>query len=145
MENKYAESQINRKKVEAEVILDDEDRTNDFLDEAEEKASRTSGKSFFSRKMTVKEFVNYIKLFTSLVRSYVKKEYREIPFGTIVAIVAALAYFVSPIDILPDFIPGIGYIDDAAIVAFCFMNVKADLDNYRRWVKLKKSTRTDRD
>ena len=145
MENKNAESQINRKKVEAEVILDDEDRTNDFLDEAEEKASRTSGKSFFSRKMTVKEFVNYIKLFTSLVRSYVKKEYREIPFGTIVAIVAALAYFVSPIDILPDFIPGIGYIDDAAIVAFCFMNVKADLDNHRRWVKLKKSTRTDRD
>lgn len=145
MENKNAESQINRKKVEAEVILDDEDRTNDFLDEAEEKASRTSGKSFFSRKMTVKEFVNYIKLFTSLVRSYVKKEYREIPFGTIVAIVAALAYFVSPIDILPDFIPGIGYIDDAAIVAFCFMNVKADLDHYRRWVKHKKSTRTDRD
>ena len=39
MENKNAESQINRKKVEAEVILDDEDRTNDFLDEAEEKAS----------------------------------------------------------------------------------------------------------
>ena len=42
MENKNAESQINRKKVEAEVILDDEDRTNDFLDEAEEKASRTA-------------------------------------------------------------------------------------------------------
>ena len=132
MENKNAESQINRKKVEAEVILDDEDRTNDFLDEAEEKASRASGKSFFSRKMTVKEFVNYIKLFTSLVRSYVKKEYREIPFGTIVAIVAALAYFVSPIDILPDFIPGIGYIDDAAIVAFCFMRKKSLFTNGQR-------------
>ena len=38
--------------------------------------------------------------------------YKKIPFGTIAAVVASLLYFVSPIDVIPDFIPVIGYIDD---------------------------------
>ena len=133
MDNRNAESQINRRKVEAEVILDDEEMSNEFLNQAEEKAKKTTGKNFYSKRMSARDFVSYVSLFTSLVRSYVKKEYKDIPVGTIVAVVAALLYFVSPIDILPDFIPGIGYIDDAAVVAFSFMNLKSDLDRYRRW------------
>ena len=133
MDNRNAESQINRRKVEAEVILDDEEMSNDFINKAEEKAKKAAGKNISTKKMTVRDFVSYISLFTSLVRSYVRKEYKEIPIGTIVAVVATLLYFVSPIDILPDFIPGIGYIDDAAVVAFSFMNLKSDLDRFRRW------------
>lgn len=133
IDNKDFENQINRKKVEAEVILDDEDLSNDFIDKAEEKARRTAGKKNNSKKTSVRDLVSYVTLFTSLVRDYVKKEYREIPIGSIVAIIAALPYFVSPIDILPDFIPGLGYIDDTAILAFSFMNMKSDLDRYRRW------------
>jgi uncharacterized membrane protein YkvA (DUF1232 family) len=30
---------------------------------------------------------------------------------------AALAYFVTPIDLIPDFIAGLGYTDDAAVLA----------------------------
>ena len=133
IDNKDFESQINRKKVEAEVILDDEDLSNDFIDKTEEKARRTAGKKNNSKKTSVRDLVSYVTLFASLVRDYVKKEYREIPVGSIVAIIAALLYFVSPIDILPDFIPGLGYIDDTAILAFSFMNMKSDLDRYRRW------------
>ncbi|MBP5279988.1 MAG: DUF1232 domain-containing protein, partial [Erysipelotrichaceae bacterium] len=129
----------------AEVILDDEDRANDFADEAEAKADRIGRKSIFSKRMSVRGFVSYIRLFTSLVRSYAKKEYREIPVGTIIAIVATLIYFVSPIDILPDFIPGFGYVDDAAVVAFCFMNVKSDLDLYRNWLASRKNIREDQE
>ena len=32
-------------------------------------------------------------------------------------LIAALAYFVSPIDVIPDFIVGLGYTDDAAVLA----------------------------
>ena len=145
MENNNAESQINRRKVEAEVILDDEDRANDFADEAEAKADRLGRKSIFSKRLSVRDFVSYIRLFTSLVRSYAKKEYREIPVGTIIAIVATLIYFVSPIDILPDFIPGFGYVDDVTVVAFCFMNVKSDLDLYRNWLASRKNIREDQE
>jgi uncharacterized membrane protein YkvA (DUF1232 family) len=41
----------------------------------------------------------------------------RLPRGTKVKVAAALAYLVSPIDLLPDFIPGLGHLDDLAIVA----------------------------
>lgn len=54
-----------------------------------------------------------------LVRNYIKKEYTEIPLGSIIAIISALIYVISPADLIPDNIPGIGYLDDAAVVAVC--------------------------
>ena len=69
-----------------------------------------------------------------LADSYIKKEYSDIPVGTMVSIVAALIYLISPIDLIPDFIPIIGYIDDAAVVLFVLgFGVDKDLDKYRRW------------
>lgn len=56
-----------------------------------------------------------VPVMASLVRSYVKKDYTDIPIGSIIAIVSALIYFVSPIDIVPDSILVIGYFDDVAV------------------------------
>ena len=50
--------------------------------------------------------------------------------------IAALLYVLSPIDLIPDFIPVVGYVDDALVVAVCIKLVQADLDKYRDW-KLK--------
>jgi uncharacterized membrane protein YkvA (DUF1232 family) len=41
----------------------------------------------------------------------------EVPRRVRVALFVLLAYLVSPIDIVPDFIPVLGYADDAVIVA----------------------------
>ncbi len=69
----------------------------------------------------------------SLVRSYTKKEYTEIPIGTIIAIISALLYFISPVDLIPDVIPVAGHLDDAAVVGACIALVKSDLDDYKKW------------
>ena len=61
--------------------------------------------------------------------------YTKVPVGTIVAIVSALIYFVSPVDFIPDFIPGIGQVDDAAVIVACLALVTADLDEYSVWRK----------
>jgi uncharacterized membrane protein YkvA (DUF1232 family) len=42
---------------------------------------------------------------------------RTVPRGVRVALVLLLAYLLSPIDLVPDFIPVLGYADDAIIVA----------------------------
>ena len=120
----------------AKDILSDEDKTNEFMDDIEDRFNdsiRSKNPLFFVKG--IKDLKTYIPLFISLIRSYAKKEYREIPFMSIVTIVAALIYFLSPIDVIPDFIPGLGFIDDATIIAFCFMSFKHDLDNYSRWRK----------
>lgn len=64
-----------------------------------------------------------------LVESYVKREYTDIPLTSIISILAALIYVISPIDLIPDFIPGIGYFDDAAVVTLVLgLGVGHDLD-----------------
>ena len=74
-----------------------------------------------------------IPILISLVRSYIRKEYKDVPIGTIVAIISALIYCLSPVDAIPDIIPGFGYVDDAAVVAACLKLVKSDVDEYQKW------------
>lgn len=77
--------------------------------------------------------IDDIVCMVSLVDSYIKKEYSDIPVGTIISIVAALIYLLSPIDLIPDFVPVVGYLDDAAIVFFVLnFGVDKDLEKYRK-------------
>jgi uncharacterized membrane protein YkvA (DUF1232 family) len=68
-----------------------------------------------------------------LLRAYSRREYTEIAWGSLVMVVVAIIYFVSPVDLIPDFIPVAGYIDDAAVIAFVLRQVKADLDKFVAW------------
>lgn len=79
------------------------------------------------------EQLSHIAVFASLINSYVNKEYTKIPIGTLTAIVSAILYVISPIDIITDIIPGLGYIDDAAVVLACFCLVESDIQEYLAW------------
>lgn len=68
-----------------------------------------------------------------LINSWIRGDYREIPIGSIVAALAAVIYFVSPIDLIPDAIPVIGHLDDAGVVGFVLHMIKTDLDEYMEW------------
>ena len=76
---------------------------------------------------------DYIETFIDMVDDYFSGFYTEVPFGTIAALVGTLLYIINPLDLIPDFIPFIGFIDDAAMVGFCLRCVKFDVDRYRQW------------
>ncbi|MBU1409925.1 DUF1232 domain-containing protein [Myxococcota bacterium] len=78
-------------------------------------------------------FLEDLKLLFSVIKDYFSGTYREIPWWSIASIVAALLYVLSPIDLIPDFIPVIGYVDDALVVAACLKLVEQDLQNYKEW------------
>ncbi len=75
----------------------------------------------------------YIPQMGMLINSWIRGDYKEIPIGSIIATIAAIIYFVSPIDLIPDAIPFIGYIDDTGVVAFVLHMVQTDLDEYMKW------------
>jgi uncharacterized membrane protein YkvA (DUF1232 family) len=52
---------------------------------------------------------------------------RETPVRVRAALVGALAYFVLPTDLVPDFLPGLGYTDDAAVLAATLQLVAAHI------------------
>ena len=68
-----------------------------------------------------------------MVTDYAKKNYRQIPFAAIVGIVVALVYFLTPIDLIPDVLPGIGQLDDAAVLLFAVKAAHNDIADYKKW------------
>ena len=78
-----------------------------------------------------------VPLLTSLVDNYYKKEYTEISYNAIVAVVAALLYVGSSFDMIPDVIPGAGYEDDAMVVAFCKQFFHDEIKKYVKYLETK--------
>lgn len=128
MEREYTDEQLReqiiRNSKAAEKLLSDTDKMEQFLRRLEEKLKKIP---VIGNKLSI------VPVFISLVRAYIKKDYRDIPLGSIIAIVSSLIYFASPIDLLPDGIPGIGYVDDAAVIAFAWIMVEDDVEEYKRW------------
>lgn len=81
----------------------------------------------------LKRFIENIKLFISMVKDYWNKNYREVPWWAISAIVFALVYVFSPIDAIPDWIPVFGLLDDAGVVAACLKLTEEELLKYKEW------------
>ena len=113
---------------EATATLKDEQKAKKLISNLEKKLKNSR----------LNEVLENIPLLISCLKSYIKREYTEIPLGSMLAIVSALIYWVSPIDIIPDCIPGVGYIDDTAVVLACLAMVKADLDDYKKWLEEEK-------
>ena len=84
-----------------------------------------------------KQFENF-KLMWSLLQDYWAREYTDVPWKLIAAIGFAVAYLVSPIDVIPDFIPFVGFVDDAAVFALVISAFQAELDEYKEWKKNRK-------
>lgn len=80
-----------------------------------------------------------LKALSRLINAFIRKEYQEVPWQSLVLSSMALLYFVTPSDLLPDFIPVAGYADDATIIAFVVNAIKADLDKFLAW-EAEKST-----
>lgn len=74
-----------------------------------------------------------VLLMGRLLRAYARREYRAVPWATMGAISAALAYFVMPFDFVPDILAGFGLVDDLALVAFVMQKTAKDLQEFSAW------------
>jgi uncharacterized membrane protein YkvA (DUF1232 family) len=68
-----------------------------------------------------------------LVRAYVNGSYRDIRTGTIVSGLAVLLYALSPIDLVPDFIPVLGFLDDLSLLSWFIGKFQGEMTRFREW------------
>lgn len=108
----------------SEALLNDKDKLDNFLYRLEQKINDMP---FVGKKFSM------IPVMISLVKHYVQGKYTTVPYGTILAVLSALIYFLSPIDIIPDFIPLAGYFDDMAVMGLCMKMVNTDIESYDEW------------
>ena len=87
----------------------------------------------FENSTGIESIIDNSSSLLRLIRAYASKNYREIPMKSILAAVAAITYFVNPYDMIPDSIPGVGHIDDAAVIDFTLNLIHEDLEKFRKW------------
>ena len=108
----------------SEALLNNKDELDDFLYRLEQKIKEMP---------LVGEEFSVIPIMISLIKHYVEGKYTTVPYGTILAIMSALIYVLSPVDIIPDFIPFVGHLDDVAVIGLCLSMVKTDIEAYDEW------------
>ena len=129
---------VTRKRAEKELNVRREVVTEDDLQQVLDKRQQIQRK--FDRNGPLETFISELKTLFSLIQDYASGKYREIPWWSIAAVVAALLYVLNPIDLIPDFIPVVGYVDDAMVVAACLKAVGKNLRKYRDWKERNKSS-----
>lgn len=120
--------QVQQAKRKAEDYLRNPEKAKKLLAAVAEKAKKRQDK-----KGPLVEVWERLKALTRLINAFVRKEYKEVPWQSLVLSSMALLYFVTPSDLFPDFIPVAGYVDDATIIAFVVNAIKADLDKFLAW------------
>ena len=128
------EREVDKKRSKAEDYLRDPDKSKKLLDEALKKA-----KAKEEKKGPLAEVWSNLNALFRLLQAYIHRDYTRIPWGSIVLVVVAIIYFVSPFDLIPDWIPVVGFIDDAAVIAFVLKQINIDLNQFLQWEAVKKS------
>lgn len=93
---------------------------------ADEKSKDNKFKQLFDVALTL----------VRLVRSYADGSYREIQTSTVVSGLAVLLYVLSPIDLIPDFIPLVGFLDDLSLVSWFVGKFHGEITRFREWEQL---------
>ena len=100
----------------------------DFMDTVEVIRNR-AGSIWRSGEMEANKITGQLSLLAQMVKER-WDEHRDLPWRTVAAFTVAIIYFIGPFDVIPDFIPVVGFLDDAAVLAFCFRLIQHDLKQY---------------
>ena len=79
------------------------------------------------------EQIDNARTMVNLLRDYLQGDYKNVSRTTIAIIVGSLVYAIYPADLIPDTIPILGLVDDAAVISLTVGYIVADLICYRNW------------
>jgi uncharacterized membrane protein YkvA (DUF1232 family) len=124
---------------------------NVFFDRALNSAARLSGNTGrimllvarLGKKMTsvkwnkeslvaAKEKLN---IFSRMTSAYATGKYRAVPWKTVMTVLAAIIYFLNPLDLIPDFIPLMGLTDDFGVLVWVYNSISTEVDKFLTWEK----------
>lgn len=116
-------------KEKAKQIIGDDKKLSQLLDDGQKKAKEKQEK--------LKSVWSDFQTLFRLIKAWWRKEYTSVPWKTILYAIAAIFYFVNPFDVVPDFIPALGLLDDLTLITFVINSLKKDIDQFINWESAK--------
>ena len=113
----------------AQDLMDNPQGLKFKLDKAVEK---------LNKKSVTDAFGNYLSELKALIRMdklWITRKYTKVGKQTILSAIVAIIYFVTPTDFVPDFILGLGFVDDIAVLTWVLGLIKEDLEKFKAWEK----------
>lgn len=86
-------------------------------------------------KKSINEARDKFLLLGRLLKAFAIGKYKAVPWSMIVGITATLIYFVNPADLVPDFIPVTGFVDDFTVLLWVYNSMKVEIDKFTQWEK----------
>ena len=99
---------------------------------------KASSETAEKKSKSLGEQIEAFQLLWSLLHDYWSGKYRAVPWKLIAAIGFAVTYLVSPLDVIPDYLPILGFVDDAAVFSLVISSFQSEIDAYRKWKKSQK-------
>lgn len=89
-------------------------------------------KKLLSLKVFAKQ-KDKLKLLLDLIQQYRKGNYTAVPWKSVAAITFTLLYIINPLDVIPDFLPVVGYVDDMSVFVGLYNLIDKDIEDYKHW------------
>ena len=72
-----------------------------------------------------------LRTMLDLLKAWARGEYSGVSKANLLLIVGAVVYFLMPADLIPDIIVGLGFADDAAVIAWVVGAVRDELEKFK--------------
>lgn len=117
-----------RAKEKASDIIGDRDSMNDLVSSSREKLQNINFEDSKISRMAVS-----LRVMARIIKAFANGKYRELPWKSLLSLVGGLVYFMMPIDLIPDFIPFTGFLDDFTVIMLISAAFKQDIEEFLRW------------
>lgn len=108
----------------AREVLQEPRKVLELLRQVPDKLRKSPSVSYLGARISVA---------VRLLRAWMKGEYAAVPHTTLVALLAALIYFVFILDLIPDFLFWVGILDDSAVLTYVLTRFNKDLQEFEAW------------
>ena len=92
--------------------------------------------SFGQQKLTAAGKQGAVESFKTagrMLQMSITGKYKQLPWRSALSITAFTLYLVSPFDVIPDFIPMLGLLDDLFLLGWMLKLIQKDVTNFQQW------------
>lgn len=117
----------------ANIIYHDNDRLKSLI---------VSVKNMVMENKQLSEIVDDVKIMVNLLKDWIRGDYHDLKKSSVIMIIIAFLYLLTPIDLIPDFLFA-GFIDDIAVLSFVFKKLSDEINRYKNWKNIDRNHEDD--